>query len=213
MEKPTMHAHEELEKDLEHHTFISDEILLKWFHDRYSTSKHLLTLYSLATGVKPGNILEIGFGRSSFLLARVAKEQEAHFFSCDTRDFSYLLSEEEKSVTSFIHGYSDEVWKNPKIISDGIDFAFLDYFSGVEVSERFIKTEIKKCLQFIKTNGLIAIHDSIDPRYNVQKALKSLVRWRRDLEYVSLPYNYGLGILKYTGKSKYGVVEDHWKKK
>jgi len=47
-----MHCQKELLEDLLNHTFISDTILLKWFNDSYSTSKHLLTLYSIARGLQ-----------------------------------------------------------------------------------------------------------------------------------------------------------------
>ena len=127
MARATMHCQRELEADLSsRQDFLSDDILLRWFNDSYSTSRHLLILYSIARGLKAATILEIGFGRSSFVLARAAHENNGRFISCNERDFSYLLSEQEKAVTSFVHDKSDRLWPT---LRQGVDFAFLDYFS------------------------------------------------------------------------------------
>ena len=88
-----MHCQEELDRDLaSYNGFLPDELLLKWFHDRYSSSKHLLTLFSVPIGLSAKTILEIGFGRSSFVLAKAAALNTARFISCDIRDFQYLLN-------------------------------------------------------------------------------------------------------------------------
>ena len=136
-----MHCQSEIEADLNYEGFLPDEIMLKWYRDRYSTSQHLLTLYSIVKGLKARSILEIGFGRSSFVLAKAAAENKGHFFSCDRRDFSYLLNEDERSITTFIHGKSNLVW--PSVKAEGIDFAFLDYFSSEALSGSCVKREFK----------------------------------------------------------------------
>ena len=182
MENPTMHCQNELEEDLQYSGIIPDNIMLKWFNDRYSTSKHLLTIYSIVKGSNAKTILEIGFGRSSFILAKAAYENHGHFFTCDTRDFSYLLNENEKKSTTFIHGLSDLVWKN-EVIKKGIDFAFLDYFSGESISKKFCLEEIKKCLSFMKTNGVIVLHDTIVDKYELGAALSKLSK-DKNIEFV-----------------------------
>lgn len=65
----------------------------------------------------------------------------------------------------------------------------------------------------MKTNSVIAIHDTCDERYNVQFALQQLIAANNEIEMVRLPYNYGLGILVYRGPSKYGAISDQWLKK
>ena len=204
-----MHCQKELEEDRSYAGFLPDSLLFKWFNDSYSTSKHLFTLYSMARGLEARTILEIGFGRSTFVLARAVHENGGRLIACDTSDFSYLLSEAEKSVTTFICGASDEVWKT---LAGGIDLAFLDYFSSGSLTRRFCLAELKTCLSFLKTNGLIAVHDSIVEKYNVRKALKKLAG-KRTVEYASLPYSSGLGILHYLGRSPHGELADPFVKK
>jgi len=202
-----MHCQKELLEDLLNHTFISDTILLKWFNDSYSTSKHLLTLYSIARGLQAKIIVEIGFGRSSFILARAAKENNGVFITCDTTDFSQLLSKQEKEVTQFIHNISDKLWEYPLIQEQGIDFAFLDYFSSNTLTPKFCQGEIYKCLNLLKENGIIAVHDTYTA-YTITKAIKFL-----DIKYFTLKYNYGLTLLQQIHPSKYGKCKSNWLKK
>jgi len=213
MDKPIMHCQYELDNDLTYKNFIPHETILKWFNDRYSTSKHLLNLYSIARGLNAKSILEIGFGRSSFILAKVAHENGGHLTTCDLRDFSYLLNERERSVTTFINEKSDKVW--PRLEKDGLDFAFLDYFSSKSISHYFIMKEIRRCLKILKTNGIIAVHDSIVKKYKVNSTL-NLIKpkfFLGEIEVLSLPYNYGLGLIRKTGRSRYGIIVDDYLKK
>ncbi|MFO1490466.1 MAG: hypothetical protein U1F87_06035 [Kiritimatiellia bacterium] len=83
-----MHCQQEFENDVKGHVLLDDTLLMKWANERYSTSKHLLTLYAVATGLKPRRMLEVGTGRSSFVLARVAVENDASLLCCDTEDFT-----------------------------------------------------------------------------------------------------------------------------
>jgi len=208
---PVMHCQRELEEDLNYDGIIPDSVMLKWFADRYSTSKHLLVLYSIAKGLNAKTIFEIGFGRSSFVLAKAAYENGGRLITCDRDDYSYLLTEKEKGVISYIHGRSDAVFDYLKG-EKGIDFAFLDYFSNSGLRKRFVLSELKKVLAFMKTNGIIAIHDAFDSRYRIKGLLKKISK-KRAIECAVLPYNYGLGIIRYTGSSSFGELKDMFKKK
>ncbi len=216
VDKPTMHCQQELERDLNYQGYLPDELLLKWSRDLYSTSNHLLTLYSIIKGLGAKNILEIGFGRSSFVLIKAVAETGGKLLGCDMRDFSYLLNKREKEITTFLCGSSDQIWQ--KLDNSGFDFAFLDYFSSENILKSFIISEISKCLNCMKTNGVIAIHDSTVKKYAVGDALQNLKKkngffHNRDLEILSLPYNYGLGLIRKIGPSSYGSLKDNFKKK
>ena len=213
---PKMHCQSELEADLGYSDFLPDELLFKWFHDYYSSSKHLLTLYSIARGLNAKTIVEIGFGRSSFTLAKAAHLNQGRFISCDVRDFSYLLNKKEKSVVDFVYGKSGLVWE--KVAETGIDFAFLDYFSDENIKADFITNEIKTCISLIKENGVICIHDTLVDKYDLKIVFNQLKTKRfglydTDLEVLSLPFNYGLGIIRRLKPSKFGKVEDNFIKK
>jgi len=213
---PTMHCQNELEADLGYPSFIPTDTMFKWFNDRYSSSKHLLTLYSVARGLNAKTIVEIGFGRSSFILAKAAAENEGKFTSCDMRDFSYLFTPSEKEVTTYVHGKSDEVWNT--LQNQGVDFAFLDYFSSEKIGSSFIEAEISQCLRLLKQNGIIAVHDTIVDKYKLKNSLnqfktKASFFHNSNVEVLSLPFNYGLGFIRKLDSSPYGAIQDiHLKK-
>lgn len=142
------------------------------------TVTHLLTLYSIFRGIQAKNILEIG----------------GKLITCDTRDFSYLLNEIEKRITTFIHGKLDHTW--PLIEKSGGDFAFLDYFSSERIFHTLVKKEIEKCISYMKTNGIVAVQDSKVEEYKLKEVLKNIrtkfrVLHNFNIEVMSLPYNYG----------------------
>ncbi len=198
---PKMHCHKEYKKDRDE-GFISDKILMKWFNDRYSTSKHLLTLYSIVRGLKAKKILEVGFGRSTPVLARAVHENGGKMVSCDWDDFSKTLTKKERKVIKFVFGEVGQIWEK----DDGYDFAFLDYFSKPGKKIPYLMGEIENCIKKIKTNGVIAVHDVFMDNFRIGNAVKEVCDKRDNIEYSFLPYNYGLGILIYRGYSKYGTV-------
>lgn len=212
--KPEMHCHDELMQDLNYSGFIPDETMMRWFNEEYSTSKHLLTLYSIARGLNAKNIIEIGFGRSSFVLARAAYENKGTLYTCDINDFSYLLTNEERQVVKFAFGDGSKIWN---MCETGIDFAFLDFFSIPSLDENFSLNHISHCVKQMKENAIIAIHDSIDERFKLKNIIHILKSYlEKDsiiIELLNLPYNYGLCLLKRCSPSIYGVVSDKHKKK
>jgi hypothetical protein len=215
--KPTMHCQNEILQDTQYEGFIPDETIFKWFHDRYSTSKHLLSLYSFALGLEAKTILEIGFGRSSFVLAKAAHLNKGILITCDKRDFSYLLNKNEKKVSTFVNDSSNSVW--PLLEEKGVDFVFLDYFSSAGLKRSFVKNELMTCLQYLKQNGIVCIHDTLIEKYQISRIINQLKRNSKGLlaapkyEILSLPFNYGLSIIRRISESKYGTLKDNFVKK
>jgi predicted O-methyltransferase YrrM len=177
-------------------------LAMKRFNDRYSTSKHLLILYSIAKGLKAKKILEIGFGRSTVVLARAAFENGGKLVSCDWDDFSYLLTEEEKKVIDFVFDEADLIWNE----DEGYDLAFLDHFSKPEKKIPYLIAEVEKCMKRMKKNSIIVIHDVFMDNYRIGSAIEQMVKNRDDLEYSVIPFNYGLGVLRCKFDSKYGTT-------
>ena len=205
---PTMHAHEELQ-DLWGEDLISDAALFKWYHDRYSTSKHLLTLYSYVRGTGAKNVIEIGFGRSSFVLARATAENGGKFTTVDKRNFDYLFSDQEKMSSNLLVGYSDVLWADLKMAGKKIDFAFLDYFSDSICDADFCRKEIGECVQLLSEGGAFAIHDTNEKDYPISEIVQEIAE-RFQCEVLTFPYNYGLSIFR---KKHQGMIHDLWQKK
>ena len=199
---PVMHCYNEYVIDRGDSNFITNDVMIKWFNDQYSTSKHLLTLYTIARGLKAKKILEVGFGRSTPVLARAVYENGGKMVSCDWDNFSELLTEKEQKVVEFVFGEVEQIWER----DEGYDFAFLDYFSKPGKKIPYLMGEIKKCITKIKTNGVIAVHDVFMDNFRIGRAVEEVCKGEDKVEYSFLPYNYGLGILIYRGDSKYGVT-------
>jgi predicted O-methyltransferase YrrM len=195
--------HEEFLSDIQGRDWLSNEVLWKWFREEHSVSKHMLTLYSIVRGLDAKRVLEIGFGRSSLVLARATHENAGEFVCCDRGDFGDFFSDCEKRHTRCVNG-SDAVWMDKEQIRKGFDFAFLDYFSAEHVSLFFCIRELRNCLRLMKTGGIICIHDVADPRYPVHRIWRYL-RHDDALESVILPYNQGLAII-HKRKQRHGWI-------
>ncbi len=168
-------------------------------------------MYSIAIGLEAKDILEIGFGRSSFVLAKAAYEMKSTITFCDTRNFSYLLSDPIKDIAICYWAQSAAVWADT---NKGYDFAFLDYFSSESISSDFVIKEITTCLTHMKENGVIAIHDGIVDTYPLKDVISQLIIDREgEIEVMTLPYNYGLTLIRNCKPSNFGTISDsHFKK-
>lgn len=207
-----MHCHEELLNDLETYRdngFVTDDLLWQWTHDGYSTSRHLLTLYSMVIGLQAKTICEVGVGRSSFALLLAAKYNNGHVIMCDRYDYTDLFSDEEKKYLSYFNEQSDKFWDEAEV---GLDFIFMDYLSTKKRDAMSCYKEIKKAYKKLKQGGMIAIHDVCEDKYNAGAGL-DLFREKRDAEVLKIPYCYGLGLIRRTEASPYGKLNHKYEKK
>jgi len=204
---PSLHCKEELIKDLEQAAFT--ELMMKWFHDRYSTSKHLLTLYSIVKGLNAKRVVEVGFGRSTYVIANAVAENGGKMYCCDRYDYTPLLTDREKKVITFVQGDAKKLLKT---VSGGFDFVFLDYLSSRERSADSCYKAMCRFLELTKQNGVMAIHDTFEEKYNAKDAMKNM-RKNKTVECMTLPYNYGLGLIRKLSKSEHGTIKDVFEKK
>jgi len=188
---PEIHRQDELEQDTDYTEWLPDSVMHRWFEARYSSSKHLLTLYSAARGIKAETILEMGFGRSTFIFARAAHENGGKVITCDTADYSHLLNETEKTVVDYRCQTAEAFFKD---CQEGFGLIFLDYLGG-GASEKFCRAELLRALPYLKQNGLLLVHDAFCSRFAFPDVLKKLFNgWRgmqrrREFELSVFPYN------------------------
>jgi hypothetical protein len=107
---------------------------------------------------------------------------------------------------NYIRGDASAFYKKVK----GLDFLFLDYMSSTKMSAHDCYKDLKKALKIMKTNGIIAVHDTLSDRYNAKAGLELLKKKYPKLEVLTMPYGWGLGLIRNTMKSKHGkiVVKD-----
>lgn len=213
MEYKRMHCHNEIEAEvrLAEPGYIGMDILVKWFNDHYSTSKHLLVLYSIAKGMKAMKIGEIGVGRSSYALALAAKENGGKFYMCDIRDYRNLLTTEMSADIDFTVGRAKDMYKK---VGGNFDFIFIDYLSNTQLDVHDAYKELKRALVNLKPNGIIAVHDGINSKYKCGSAIKFLpellfksMEFNFWIETLTLPYNNGLTIIS-KRSTKLNIKDD-----
>ncbi|MFO1490465.1 MAG: hypothetical protein U1F87_06030 [Kiritimatiellia bacterium] len=75
-----------------------------------------------------------------------------------------------------------------------------------------MRGELKAALSLLPTNGILAVHDAIHPKSALSRVLRRW-KWKPGVEVITLPYNYGLALIRRTSASPYERIEDHWIKK
>lgn len=177
----------------------------------YSTSMHLHVLYAIAYGLKARRIGEIGVGRSSFVLAAVARNLGAEFITCDRFDYRHMFNHGDQRC-EYVLGDADDFWQHPTV-QKGLDFCFLDFLSSRKHSVADCYKAMKRGVRYLPTNGILAVHDALEERYNVGRGLELLRKTLgKEIESIILPYNYGLALIRRVGPSPYGRIEDNWHK-
>ena len=165
--------------------------LLERFDQEYSFSKHLLTIYSIAIGLKAKRIVDIGIGSTTKALRLAASRTGGTVFSCDAdkKRFSDLLSQQDEHWRLFL-GNSDLFLEEiappfDLVVHDGAH----DY--------RQVRRDLQLILPKMRTFGLICIHDTQQP--NLAQGMLAAIRdaaagWSISL--TNLPYGAGLAIIR-----------------
>ena len=195
---------DELSRDLGYPDLLPDELLFRWDDSGHAASKYLSALYSIARALGARRIVEVGFGRSSFVLARAAYESRGYFHTCDRTDYSKHFTKCEQRVARQFVGDSREFWGS---LRHGIDLAFLDHFSDPAVDENFLKAEITMCFENLRRNGQLCIHNTNDSQFAMSDLLSNLAI-ELGAEHIVLPQNNGLSVLRRTTTSPYGTLYD-----
>jgi len=200
-----IHCQEEFESDISTSKMYGEfPFICRWFHDNYSTSKHLWMLYSIPISLQAKKIGEIGFGRSTIVLADVAKHLGIKHIVCDRYDYRRYV---EHLPVLYIKGYSDDFYNHKEVKNGGMDFIFIDYLSSRKSDALSCYKEIKKAFKVLKQNGFLAIHDTDVSKYNVKGAV---TRFRKkhfeDAEIITFPYCYGMTLIRKTAKSEFGKI-------
>lgn len=204
-----MHRMDELRADMDefHDGLPHYGIMFGWHNGRYSTSKHLLTLYSLAKGLKAKNILEVGFGRSTFILALAASENGGRLTTCDRYDYSELINGKMADITTRVVGDAKKVMRDT---DEKYDLIFLDYLSSRERSSASSVKAIRRALKILNDDGVVCVHDTAEDYYFVWEAIAELEKDKK-LNVFTMPYNYGMTLIQRAGQ-KHHKRKEEWSK-
>ncbi len=168
--------------------------------------RHYLTLYALTLGLEPENVFEFGAGSSSKVILSALEHGKGHLYSCDPRGFSRIEGVQHPQWT-FHHGTGQSVIST---LGDHRAFDLVLHDGSHEADE--VTKDIRGILPYMKQDGILLLHDTIHTKFGLMAAgEKALEGWPH--EKVTLPYGYGLTMVRNLKDTGRGKVSPTWKKK
>ena len=178
--------------------------------------RHYLTLYSIVLGMETQSAFEFGCGFSTKTILEALKETGGKLITCDPRSIDgseggKSTGNSKEDIEKYAH-----CWKYiQKISEEGLkdltdetfDFVLHDGSHTLEIVREDIKTIVPR----IKKDGLLLLHDTEHPtsNFNLIDAIDWLdCRFSR----VTLPYGYGLTIVRIEEDFGNGEVKIKWRK-
>ncbi len=174
---------------------------------------HNLFLYNLILGMETKNALELGAGFSTRTTLEALRITGGKLITCDMRDLKDTGNSEElrdmfKDVWTYLRGDTRTTLAMlPKervfdvVLHDGSH------------EWRVVYQDLRKILPRIKQNGILLVHDTEHiPTFHLKLAIElALFGYRH--EKMTLPYGYGLTLIRILGNKKNGAVTLTWEKK
>ena len=172
--------------------------------------KHYLTLWSIVDGMEAMETFEFGTGLSTWAILS-ALNTEAHHTSCDLRPL------EGTGVPEHVINAYQDMWtfaqkdsrEAIRETNGPFDFVLHDGSHLPDVVEEDLKLVIPK----MKNNSILVIHDTECDLFG-KTLQEAVVRALGDLrhEIITLPYGYGLTIVRILDNKQNGTVKPTWTK-
>jgi len=174
-------------------------------------TKHYRFLYSLIEGLEVKNSFEFGTGLSTQVICEALRLTGGKHTSCDPRDLKDTgLPDDFKTNYSDIWTYKQCDSRLVVFPKEPLDFVLHD---GSHLPAVVLQ-DIKKIVKLMKRNSILLVHDSLNEKYN--PSLEGIVKQSvKDInhELVTLPYGYGLTIVKILDEfNNNGTVTPTWRK-
>jgi len=184
--------------------------ILEWHHGAKSGfSRHYLTLYSITLGLEAKKVFEFGSGFSSITILEALKKTGGKLITNDMRSIVDTGNSEQDLKDNpnwtYLQGKSLEVLKNEK--TTGFDMVLHDGSHDVGV----VYKDLRKIIPRMKKNGIILVHDTFYKGFYLWIAIRLALLFVRH-ERVTLPYGYGLTIIRILSNYGHGSIETAWEK-
>ena len=173
-------------------------------------SRHYLTLYSIILGIEAKSVLEVGAGFSTQTILAALKETGGKLMTFDMRDLKGTgnpesLRTEFANAWTYVQGDT----RNTLHTIEKMTFDVILHDGSHEW--RVVLKDLRKILPHIKQNGLLLVHDTEHPAFRLKFATRlALIGYRHEI--VTLPYGYGLTIVRILGNKRNGSVRTTWEK-
>ena len=170
---------------------LSRDELISAFEYQDGTSKHLLTLYSLAIGLNAKVIIDLGLGQSTGALRAAARETGGVVYSCDAdkRRFELLLAEQDEHWKLYLEFSTSFLQKVPEPFDFVMHDSAHDYVN--------VKRDLEMILPKMRKFGIVCVHDTqqVDLREGMLAAMRDATK-NFSVSMTNLPFNAGLGIIR-----------------
>ncbi len=175
-------------------------------------TKHYLTLFSIVEGLEAKNTFEFGTGISSKVILSALDYTKGTHTSCDIRNIDctglttkYL--ENNKHRWTYLQQNSTVLTKQQLKRAGPFDFVLHDgSHKPIEVLY-----DIRKIIPFMKMDSILLIHDTLSPNESLLQVIIQALDFN-EYELLSLPYGYGLTIVRIKKDFGNGHVIPIWKK-
>ena len=186
------------------------------YHGKKPTGffKHYLFLFSMVEGLEAKNTFEFGAGGSTRVIMEAHKYTGGSHYSNDIRDIDKTGLDYD-----FANKYLENwtyIQKNSQMISSTdlkalgpFDFVLHD---GSHIPGEVLK-DLRKILTFMKQNSILLIHDTENNIYGTslkEATHRALANTAHEI--VTLPYGYGLTIIRILENFGHGTVTPLWTK-
>lgn len=169
----------------------SDAELLECFRGDGSTSKHLLTFYTLAIGLRAKIIVELGIGLSTGALRKAAQETGGTIYSYDhdRRRYAHLLDEQTENWRLELAPTSAVLQGAPEPIDLVVHDGAHDYTN--------VRHDLETLIPKMRRFGIICVHDTQQPDlwWDMTLAIGHATRGHA-VSATTLPFNCGLTLLR-----------------
>jgi len=189
-----------------------DEIIKRHHGSKSGFSRHYLTLYSLVLGLEAKKVFEFGSGFSSKAILEALKHTGGKLITTDLRSISETGNSTEDLSKNpnweYIQGNSLTTLK--KLPDVGFDLVLHDGSHEWRVVLRDLRLVIPR----MKKNGIILIHDTFHKTKNFRLALAVRLAFLFvPHESITLPYGYGLTIIRLKRGYGHGEISTSWEKR
>ena len=180
----------------------SDSGLLRNFAGNGSSSKHLLTIYSMVVGLNAKTIIDLGVGATTRALRGAAELTGGTVYSVDRSEEHYgeMLAKQTPTWKMFI-GMSDDFFAS---LPADLTFDFVMHDAAHDYAR--VKRDLEAILPRMKTFGLICIHDTQHSVLGegMYRAVREATEGK-PVTTTTLPYCSGMTIIR-TEESAHGRV-------
>ena len=177
--------------------------------------RHYMFLYSLVLGLESKNVLEFGSGFSTTCILKALKLTGGHLTTFEQRRieeqelwFSKETLEDKKDSWSYIQG--DSLTTIPSHPHSPYDLILHD---GSHTGA-IVTIDINNALPHLKKGGFLLVHDTTHP--DLGQEMRHAIRTSNlsdfDHEICTLPYGYGLTLVRLLQSDTPESIEINWRK-